>query len=300
MKYQSIVTAVENTVWCIMPEKLEAICGFLEAKASGVTFDAETVERVAAANRQQRGGTVTRSVGVLPVVGVISQRMDLLTEFSGGVSTERLGQEFDAMVANKDVESIVLDIDSPGGNYYGTPEIAKKIYDARGTKPIIAQVNAMAGSAAFWIASAADEIVMTPSGDIGSHGVLAVHYDESALNETIGVKATYIHYGKYKVEGNSDEPLTDEARGEIQRRVDEAGENFTRALATYRGTTPQHVRDHFGQGRMFGAKEAIDRGMADRIGTLEETIARRAEGRRVKSRRRAEAARQRLNLIERS
>lgn len=300
MKYQSIVTAVENTVWCIMPEKMEAICGFLEAKACGMTLDAVTVERVAAANRQQRTGTVTRSVGVLPVVGVVSQRMDLLTEFSGGVSTERLGKEFDAMIADNGVDSIVLDIDSPGGNYYGTPEIAKKIYEARGTKPIIAQVNAMAGSAAFWIASAADEIVMTPSGDIGSHGVLAVHYDESALNETIGVKATYIHYGKYKVEGNSDEPLNDEARGEIQRRVDEAGEVFTRALATYRGTTPQHVRDNFGQGRMFGAKEAIDRGMADRIGTLEETIARRAEGRRVKSRRRAEVARQRLNLLERS
>jgi signal peptide peptidase SppA len=300
MKYQSIFSAIENTVWPIVPEKMQAICGFLEARAAGMSIDAASIEKIAAANRSKQSGRVTKSVGVLPVVGVISQRMDLLSEFSGGVSTERLGQEFDAMMADNSVDSIVLDIDSPGGNYYGTPELAEKIYAARGTKPIIAQVNSMAGSAAFWLAAACDEIAVTPSGDLGSHGVMAVHYDASAANEAEGIKPTYIYSGKYKVEGNSDEPLSDEARDEIQRRVNEAGEVFTKALGKYRAVAPSVVREQFGQGRMFGAKEAIDRGMADRIGTIEETIARRAENRRVRSRRRAEADRQRLALIERS
>ena len=156
MKYPNIFAALENTVWAITPEKMDAICGFLDVAASGMTLDGETLERVAASNRQQRTASTTTSVGVLPIVGVISQRMDLLTEFSGGASTERLGRDFDALVKDPDVSAIILDIDSPGGNYYGTPELARKIYNARGTKPITAQVNSMAGSAAFWIAAAAD------------------------------------------------------------------------------------------------------------------------------------------------
>lgn len=296
MKYQRILSAVENTVWAIAPEKMETICGFLEAKASGLSIDAATMEKVAATNRKERTGTVTRSVGVLPVIGVVSQRMDLFMEFSGGVSTERLGREFDAMVNDESVGSIILDIDSPGGNFAGTPEIANKIFSARGKKPIVAQVNSMAGSAAFWIAAAADSIVVTPSGDIGSHGVLAVHYDRSVENELVGVKPTYIHYGRYKVEGNADEPLSTEARTEIQRRVDEAGEMFTADLARFRGVSKAVVRDRFGQGRMFGGKEAIERGMADREGTLEETIARLAEGKRIATRRKVEADRRHLAL----
>lgn len=297
MKYQRILSAVENTVWAIAPEKMEMICGFLEAKASGLSIDAATMEKVAATNRKERTGTVTRSVGILPIIGVISQRMDLFMEFSGGVSTERLGREFDAMVADESVGSIILDIDSPGGNFAGTPEIADKIFKARGKKPIVAQVNSMAGSAAFWIAAACDEIIVTPSGDIGSHGVLAVHYDRSTENELVGVKPTYIHYGKYKVEGNADEPLSTEARTEIQRRVDQAGEMFTADLARFRGVLKSVVKDRFGQGRMFDGREAIERGMATGEGTMEDTIARLAAGKRASGRRKVAADRRRLALL---
>lgn len=294
MKYPAIMSAVDSTVWAILPEKLHAICGFLELRAAGVSIDAATVELVAANNQSRRTSQVRRSVGVLPVVGLIASRTNLMTDFSGGVSTDVLGREFDALMADDDVGAIVLDMDTPGGDYRGTPEFASKVFNARGTKPIIAQVNHLAASAGLWIASAANEIVMSPSADIGSHGVVAVHHDESVLNETVGIKTTYIHYGKYKVEGNSDEPLTDDTRAEIQRRVDEAGEVFTAALSKYRGVSKAAVRDRFGQGRMFGPEEAIERGMADSIGTLEETIARLASGKKPASRRKIEATRQRL------
>ncbi len=93
----------------------------------------------------------------------------------------------DARSVDFNIDTIVLDVDSPGGNYYGTPETSSKIRAARDSKPIIAVANSLAASAAYWIASAADEIVVTPSGDVGSIGVLAVHTDFSAANEKIGV-----------------------------------------------------------------------------------------------------------------
>ena len=295
-KYSAILSAVRETVWAILPSKMDAICGFLDLKAGGMMIDAATIEKVAATNRENSQASMTGSVAVLPVVGVISQRMNLMTDFSGGVSTERLGREFDALVKNPDIAAIVLDVDSPGGNYAGTPELAAKIHAARGTKPVIAVANSMAASAAYWIAAAADEVVITPSGEAGSIGVLAVHEDVSAANELLGVKRSYISYGEHKAEFNPDEPLSDESRDELQRRVNEAGDTFVRAVAKYRNVTPTAVMTKFGQGRMYSAEEAVSRGMADRVGTLQDVIAKLAGNRKPRAGRRASIERERLAL----
>lgn len=299
MKYKAILSAVQNTVWPIMPEKMDAICGFLELAAAGLHVDAETIDRVAARNKDQRASVTSQSVAVLPVYGTISQRMDIMSDVSGGTSTDALGREFDRLIKDPDVSAIVFDVDSPGGNYYGTPELATKIYESRGQKPIVAQVNSLAASAAYWIASAADEIVMSPSADAGSIGVMAVHYDMSAANDEAGVKPTYIFSGQYKVEANPDEPLSDEAMAEIQRRVNEAGDVFTRQVARNRGVKPSVVRSQFGQGRIFGAADAIDRSMANRENTLEETVARlQSRKPRKTSGRKTAVGKRRLRMAE--
>lgn len=296
-RYDAILRSFNNSVWAILPQKMDAILGFLDIRAAGMMIDGATVERMAAGNRSNSKAVVNRSVAVLPIVGTISQRIGMLEESSGGISSERIGQELDALLKDDQVGAIILDVDSPGGNYAGTPELANKIMAARGVKPIVAVANSMAASAAYWIASAADQIVVTPSGEVGSIGVLAVHYDESAANEAEGVKPTYVIYGKHKAEFASDAPLSAEAKDELQRRVDMAGENFIRAVAANRKTTHTNVRENFGQGRMFSAQEAVDRGMADRVGTLEAEIERLATGGKApRSTRRAEIARERLAL----
>lgn len=275
-RYASIFDTVAGSLWPILPGKMDAILGFLQLKGANLTVDAATINKVAAANRGGREPAMTRSVAVLPIYGVIAQRMDLLSEFSGGCSTERVGRQFDALVNDPECGAIVLDVDSPGGNYYGTPELAEKIFNARGSKPIVAVANSMAASAAYWIASAADELCVTPSGDVGSIGVLAVHYDHSAFNAQLGVKPTYVTYGQHKAEFNQDSPLSGKATAELQARVNEAGETFVKAVAKQRGVAPQVVREKFGQGRMVAGKEAVDRGMADRVETLAAAIARLA------------------------
>jgi len=131
---------------------------------------------------------------------------------------------------------------------------------------------------------------------VGSIGVVAVHLDASELNAAMGIKPTYITYGRYKAEFNEDEPLPDEARAEAQRNVDVIGKQFDRDVARNRGTTAAVVRSDFGQGRVYLAQEAVERGMADKVGTLEETVQRLQEGTYRTNRRSVQAARNRLAL----
>ncbi len=297
MKTHNQINAfITGSLWPILPEKMDAMLSVIESHAAGFRIDDATAEKLTAANRSRQSAQVQRNIAVLPVVGVLSQRMGLMSAMSGGTSTERLGREFDALVADSSVDAIVLNVDSPGGNYYGTPELASKILAARGSKPIVAVANSQAASAAYWIASAADEIVVTPSGDVGSIGILAVHQDMSAANEKIGIKPTYVTYGRHKAEMNPDGPPSTEALDELQRQVDDAGRTFEKAVAAQRGTSAKIVHDTFGQGRMFAAKEAVAKGMADRIGTLEAEVDRLATAQRLRRGRRATAQRHRLNL----
>lgn len=220
-------------------------------------------------------------VSILGVLGVISQRAAQVDDISGpgGTSIERLTQRFRSALSDQSVRAIVLDVDSPGGGVYGVEELADEIREARGQKPIVAVANSLAASAAYWLASSADEVVVTPSGEVGSVGVYAAHEDLSGLLEQEGVKVTLVHAGKFKVEGNPFEPLAEEARTAIQSRVDDYYSAFTRAVAKGRGVAPEAVRKGFGQGRVVGAKDAISQGMADREDTLDNTV-RRVGGRR--------------------
>ena len=270
-QYNNIIAAVFGTVWAIMPEKLEAIIEFLSLKNNGVSFTAEEIE-----SRINRRATsfknVKGDISVLPLYGVISQKMNMMTDISGGMSTEMFGMALDEALADSSIGAVVIDVDSPGGSVFGVQELSNKIYSSRGKKPIIAVCNSLMASAAYWIGSAADEIVITPGGEIGSVGVVATHTDYSQAAEKQGVKTSLIHAGKYKVEGNPYEPLQDEARQELQARVDDYYNMFTSDVARNRGTNQSKVKAGYGEGRVVGAKAAIQKGMADRIGTLENVL----------------------------
>jgi signal peptide peptidase SppA len=176
------------------------------------------------------------------------------------------------------VSAIIIDVDSPGGQASGIAELSRQIYEARGKKPIVAVANHFMASAAYWIASAADEIVVTPSGEVGSIGVFTVHEDIHEALAQEGVKVSIIKEGRYKAEGNPYEPLTAEARDAIQARVREVYDAFVDAVARNRGVDAAAVRNGFGEGRMVSAYQAVTLGMADQVGTLDETIARLVKG----------------------
>ncbi|MCO7736459.1 S49 family peptidase [Brucella intermedia] len=275
MKFEHILTAFEAEPWAIQREKLAVLADVLAARVAG---DKLVTPEFAAAVSDARAKEIAETdgkVAVIPVYGVLADRMDLFSAMSGGTSYAGIKRQLHKALSNEDVKAVVLDIDSPGGSVPGTDELATEIRKLRGgEKPIIAQVNSLAASAAYWIASSADEIVVTPSGRAGSIGVYTAHDDISAALEKAGVKRTYISAGKHKVEGNETEPLGKDTLAYIQDSVNRSYGRFLQSVADGRGVTKSKVEDGFGQGRMFYSEALIDRGMADRIATLDETLAR--------------------------
>jgi capsid assembly protease len=285
MKYSRVVSWVLNTPWAITPEKMAVIMDLLAFYADGNKLTAEEVQQaIGAASRgpARTDGTIQ----ILPLYGVIAQRAGMMTETSGGTSTEAFRRQFDAAIADAGIDAVLIDVDSPGGAVSGVDELSTAILSARGVKPVWAIANSLAASAAYWIASSAERIYVTPSGEVGSIGVIAAHEDDSAYLEREGVKTTLITAGKYKGEGNPYEPLGEEARAYIQSRVDDYYAMFVRAVSKGRGVSAETVRDGYGEGRVVGAKAAASAGMVDGVATMEDVV---AELHKVTRQRRREA-----------
>src|SRR5690606_28384326 len=124
----------------------------------------------------------------------------------------------------------------------------------------------------------AEELVVTPRGEVGSIGGHLLHEDWSAWNARVGIDPTYIHAGEHKAETNPAEPLSEEARGHLQSQVDEYHAMFLADVAAGRGVSTETVRNDFGRGRTFTASKAVDAGLADRIDTIEATVSRLSSG----------------------
>lgn len=276
MNYSHVRALVYDQPWAITVEKLAAIQSLLSMRLSGVKLTPEAIAEQIGAADARRNSVRNGAIAVLPIYGVLMQRVDMLSEMSGGTSTERIAKDFRALMGDPNIGTIVLDVDSPGGGVYGIAELAAEIHAAREGKRIVAQANSMAASAAYWLATAADEVVVTPGGEVGSIGVYMVHEDWSGAYDASGVVPTLIKYGENKAEGINIAPLSDAARASLQKRVDDYGAMFTNAVARHRGTTAENVSKTFGQGRVFGAKEAVRLGMADRVDSLQGTLMRLA------------------------
>lgn len=216
---------------------------------------------------QRRMPQMNGRVAVIPVHGVLTKRGGWGVE-----STDRVLGTVEAAVGHKGVSGVLLDVDSPGGSSYGLQEFATRLRELRDVKPIVAIGNPRAASAAYWTASAAKRIAVTPSGDMGHIGVWSLHIDYSQYLSDAGIKPTFIFAGKHKVDGNRFEPLSDDARTEMQASVNDTYEQFIDAVAQNRNMSRVRVRAEMADGRIYGAKQAAEIGLVDRVGTADEIL----------------------------
>lgn len=274
--FPHVLAAFYGSAWAILPDKLREIEAVLLRRIDGGAQGREPVafddDMPMPRSEQKRQYQMSGAAAIIPIHGTITPRPSVFADWSGGTSAEQIGRAVDAAAADPQASAIVLDIDSPGGSVFGLPETAAKILAARKAKPVYAVANHMAASAAYWFASQASEIAVTPAGQVGSVGVLWAHTDWSAFEETVGRKTTYIHAGKFKVEGAPEFPLDADAAAEMQRVVDAYYAQFVAGVAKGRGVSAQKVEDKFGQGRMKLADEAVESRMADRVATLEQVV----------------------------
>ena len=280
MKSTFFLASLMSTPWAMQPDVMHAYAKVLARQYGDKAADDAGIERpiqarvIAAAPRSGSANRSRGSIAVLPLYGTIMPRANMLEMCGGGTSIESFTKAFRSAMADETVGQILIDIDSPGGSVYGIGELAAEIRAARGTKPVVGIANHVAASAAYWAGSACSEFYVTPSGQVGSIGVIAAHEDMSKMLEAEGVNVTLITAGKFKGEGNPYAPLNAEARAAIQAEVDGYGADFTSAVARGRGVGVDHVRMHMGQGRMMRGAAAQSASMVDGIATFAEVILR--------------------------
>lgn len=273
MKDLHLIRFALDNEWALLPSKITDMMGVLAFHAAGHKHTPEEIQALVGESAEpgKKGATA-----ILPLRGVIAHRAGGMQESSGGASVERFTAMFRSVMTNDAIGAVIIDVDSPGGTVSGVQEIVAEMLAMRGKKPVVAVANSLMASAAYWIASAADEVVSIPSGTVGSIGVFTAHQDLSKALEKEGVKVTLISAGKFKVAGNPFEPLSDDEKAVIQARVDDAYGLFVKDVAAGRRVSVSDVKSGFGQGRAVPAKEALAAGMIDRIATLDQVAARLA------------------------
>jgi signal peptide peptidase SppA len=274
-----------NTPLLIHPAKAQIILGFLSGR---IGFDAglftgedgaegpDASRFVGSTRRTDGSAALPRTadgVAIVPVLDTLVNRGAWLDSRSGHTSYEGIAAQLRAAGQDPEVRSVLLDISSPGGEAAGMAGLADLIRLVRQTKPVTAFVNDMAASAAYGIASAASEIVISPTSIVGSIGVVMLHADRSGELAAQGVKPTLIFAGNHKVDGNPFEPLSDAVRADLQASVDAHYRQFLDTVAQGRGRKLTADMARATEARTFIGTEAITLGLADRIASFDEVLA---------------------------
>lgn len=271
------VLDVLNAPWAILPNRLEEIQGIYAARSRGEELDIAAVEaRIGRplGTEQQQGYEVRNGAALIPLHGVLAQRMNLMTNMSGGTSTELFARDVQTAAADPTVKALILLADTPGGTVAGTQTAAAAVRAVRGVKPIATMVQGLMASAGVWIGSATDLTVLdSGTAQVGSIGVVATHVDVSQREQAMGIKTTEIVAGRFKRVASQYGPLTETGQRVIQDQVDYLYSLFVTDVAANRGVSVERVLDDMADGRMFIGQQAIDAGLADQISSLDMLIA---------------------------
>jgi signal peptide peptidase SppA len=286
MRHHLLLHALDAP-WACLPEHHATIHHLVEAWARGERIDLQELEarRGESLPGPVSGYEVRNGVAVIPVMGTMSPRMNLMADVSGGVSSELLVRDVRAAAADPKIKGIVLQVDSPGGAVAGTQPAAAAVMAARQRKPVLALAEGTMASAAYWVGSAAEQVYLSSGTDqVGSIGVIMRQRDTSQAKAAAGIIDTEIVAGKFKNVGSDNGPLSDPDRAVLQDRADQIYSVFVGDVARQRGTSVEKVLSDMADGRVFIGQQAIDAGLADGVSTLDDLVAEvadRAKWRRV-------------------
>lgn len=211
-------------------------------------------------------------VAIISVVGSLVNRGAWVGASCGLVSYEGIKYQLQQAGNDPKATAVILDIDSPGGEAVGAFEVADEVRALAAKKRVVAVVNGIACSAAYAIASGATEIVTTQTGVSGSIGVVMLHVDYSEALADEGVKPTLIFAGAHKVDGNPFEPLPKAVKAELQDEVNSFRALFLQTVALGRGQRLTEDAARQTEARSYIGGEAVNVGLADRIGTFESVL----------------------------
>jgi ClpP class serine protease len=290
MTESTLLGAIAGTPWAMLPAALQTLVEVasrdavepanrdrwkaLMAPAAAVAERQAVAFREAqplpgAARAQLRG-----SVAILEVAGPIFRHANLFTEISGATAIGTLARDLQLAADDPRVTAILLNIDSPGGQLNGLTELGEAIRAAAGRKPVTAYVDGVAASAAYLLAAAAHEVVMARSATVGSLGVVGIFPPQgSASQQPVEIVSS-------QTPNKRASPHTDAGRARLQAWIDASAQVFLDTVASFRGMAVEALLEATDGGGLLVGQAAVTAGLADRLGSFEDTLARLAGGAR--------------------
>ncbi len=253
---RKIIEAISSQPWLIREENFETIVAIAEGYGQDISALEKKVGRTL-----DTTNTVTKRDGtaIINITGPIFRYANLFTDISGATSTELLARDFAKAEDDSEVDRIILNIDSPGGQAPGIAEMATMVRESR--TPVIAYIDGIAASAAYWIASAADTVIIGRASEAGSIGAMAeLRVDNDGNKVTVISEQSPL---------KRPDPKTESGRKVYQERINSLAQVFVEDVASFRNVSVEKVLSDFGRGGILLGQAAVDAGLADRVGTFE-------------------------------
>lgn len=250
--------------WLMLPDALDNLLTISDRMGDPMALATKRGERL----EDSRQVTMRGSVAVVPVIGPIFRYANLFTEISGATSTQVLATDIQRALDDPKVKSIVLNIDSPGGVASGINELAEMIHAARSQKRIVAYIGGIGASAAYWIASAASEIVIDEASLAGSIGVVV----EAVIDSEKATGRTRYSIVSRNAPNKRPDLGTEEGRAKLGETIDALGDVFVSKVARNLGVDAEKVPEMGDHGGIRVGADAVEHGLAHRVGSLESLI----------------------------
>lgn len=270
-----------NQVWAIQPDYLLKMEEVLEKRMlfKGADLSSEfnnsekntpfTLSIEAKGIARGKAKSKTQKVQVIPIIGSMFKRANWLQAVSGAQGTSKVIEQLAQANQDEQIAGIVLQIDSPGGTVDGTESLANAIKNSK--KPVVAFVDGMAASAAYWTASQTKKVIASENTAlVGSIGTLFTHVNNAGWHDKKGIKVTHIvsDGSEDKIKAHSAKELDEEDIASIKSLLNPINENFKEAVKSGRGELGEEVFT----GKVFDAKKGIELNLVDSIGTLQDAI----------------------------
>lgn len=256
--------------WAGTEESLALYLASLRALAEGKLEQPQSRYTEDEGERRSRLLSKHGDIGIIRIAGPLNNTDSWINEYRGMTGYPEIREALVQAASDASIMGIILDINSGGGQVSGVFDTAKLIQRVDKIKPVHTFSDGTIASAAYLLGSAARTVTIGRMTEAGSIGVVQVHQEVSKMLEEIGIKATVMRAGKFKALGNPFEPLSDEARAEMQQQLDDMYRVFVEHVADRRKVSYEVADKKMAQGRVFVGDRAEAVGLVDAVATFDE------------------------------
>jgi protease-4 len=254
----------------------------------GITFGGGGREKLTLASHKSRyeehfvdGDEDARDkIAVIYLTGVISSAEDGAASEEGMVGD--IKDQLDQAVDDKRVKAIILRINSPGGEVVASDAIYQAVVEAREKKPVVASIDTLGASGAYYIAVGADWIIANELSITGSIGVILESFTVGGLADKVGIKFYTFKSGKYKDILNPTREPTEDEMALVQGLIMEVYDKFVGIVADERKMKVDDLKNGLADGRILSGKQALAAGFVDGLGYFEDAIEKAKELGKIK------------------